>query len=87
MLVNKLGTEHRHLLKVHEEILTVHEVINELYKEYEELGYRMNIILPNSFSYYLDDASIIIVYWEKGRIYEDVAVVGKEASKHLNYNN
>ena len=61
----------RYLLKVHENILTVSEVMNELYKQYEELGYRMHLKLPSSFSYYQDATNIVLVYWENGKIYEN----------------
>ena len=66
---------HRYLIKCHEDILTVPEAINELYMEYKNLGYDMMRKVMNSFSYRLDDGTVIIVYWEKGFIYEKVVVI------------
>ena len=31
----------------------------------------------NSFTYRLSDETVIIVYWEKGIIYEDIALLPK----------
>ncbi len=36
-----IHSEYKHILKVHEDILTVHLAINELYKEFEAMGYEM----------------------------------------------
>lgn len=65
------NTEFRHLLKAHSDIFTVSEFIKEIYQEYGDLGYRLGIILPSSFSYYLDDDTEIMVYWGKGFVYEN----------------
>lgn len=69
--MNILDKQYRHLLKVHEDLLSVHEVINDMYNEYKELGYKMHLKLPSSFSYYLEDKTLIMVFWEKGRVYEN----------------
>lgn len=71
------NSEYKHILRVHEDILTVNKAIDELYKEYEELGYEMLRKVLNSFTYRLSDGSVIIVYWEKGVIYEDVVLLPK----------
>jgi hypothetical protein len=72
--MNQLNEEYRHILKVHNDVITLPEIMNQIYKEYEELGYKMHLKLPGSFSYYLDDGTAIIVYWEKGIIYENAVV-------------
>lgn len=59
-----IHSEYKHILKVHEDILTVHLAINELYKEYEAMGYEMLRKVLNSFTYRLLDETVIIVYWE-----------------------
>lgn len=66
------NSEYKHILKVYEDILTVHKAIDELYREYEAMGYEMLRKVLNSFTYRLTDGTVIIVYWEKGVIYEDV---------------
>jgi hypothetical protein len=63
----------RKLLRVHVSILTVTQAINELYDQYKEMGYRIHLKLPSSFSYYIDDRNIVLVYWEEGMIYEKLS--------------
>lgn len=70
-----IHSEYKHILKVHEDILTVHLAINELYKEYEAMGYEMLRKVLNSFTYRLSDETVIIVCWEKGIIDEDIALL------------
>ncbi len=53
--------EYRHSLKVHHDVITLPKIMNQLYKEYEELGYKMHLKLPGSFSYYLEEGSAIMV--------------------------
>ncbi|WMJ88534.1 hypothetical protein [Anaerocolumna sp. MB42-C2] len=72
-----VNTEYKHILKVHEDILTVPDAITELFKEYKNIGYEMMRKVVNSFTYRLADGTVIIVYWEKGAIYEDIAVLPK----------
>lgn len=67
-----VNSEFRYLLKVHNDVITVPEVIKNMYQEYGNLGYRLGIVLPCSFSYYLEDDTEIMVYWEKGYVYEDI---------------
>jgi hypothetical protein len=63
----------RNLLRAHESILTVPQAMNELYDRYKEMGYRMHLKLPSSFSYYIDERNIVLVYWEEGKIYEKLS--------------
>ncbi len=72
-----VNTEYKHILKVHEDILTVPDTITELYKEYKEMGYEMMRKVVNSFTYRLADGTVIIIYWEKGAMYEDIAALTK----------
>jgi hypothetical protein len=69
-----MGNEYRHTLKVHLDVITLPTTMNKLYKEYSELGYQMHGKYPGSFSYKLEDGSVILVFWKDGIIYEDVAV-------------
>jgi len=72
-MMSVLDNQFRNLLRVHESILTVPQAMNELYDQYKEIGYRMHLKLPSSFSYYIDDSNIVLVYWEEGMIYEKLS--------------
>lgn len=62
-----------HLIKVHEDIITLPEVMDKLYTEYENMGYKMSLKLPFMFQYILEDKTIVTVFWDNGTIYERIA--------------
>ena len=63
---------HKHLLKVHEDVITVPTMLNELCNEYKDMGYEVELPVFNTFIYKLSDGTKIIVYWEKGMVWEDI---------------
>jgi hypothetical protein len=65
----------KHLLCRHIDVLTLPERFKKLYEEYQAIGYEM-LTEPNmsGFSYGLIDGSVITVYFENGKIYEEINV-------------
>ena len=62
-----------HIIRNHENIITVPEAMTSLYNQYIELGYRIHLKLPSSFSFYEDDETIKLIYWKEGKIYEGLS--------------
>ena len=67
--------ELKHLIRHHNDPMTVPEAIKEIHKEYTENGYKTSeSTVLNTFDYWLDDGTRIIVYWENGAFYEEAQI-------------
>ena len=64
--------EGRHLLKVHEDVITAPSAIKQYYNDYKALGYKVEKPIFNMFIYNLEDGTKIKVYWENGRVWEEI---------------
>lgn len=56
------------ILKSHKDIITVPSEINNMIKEYEEVGYLIKKTTPISFNLILNDGEVKI-WWENGLFY------------------
>lgn len=61
----------KEILKVHMDVMTVPEVINNLLKEFSEIGYQAEKITPINFRINFPDGWVH-VFWEKGCIYQEI---------------
>lgn len=62
--------KYRHVIKSHVNIVTVSKVMDNIYKKYEQTGYRMLKRVINAFTYRNEEGEVYIVYWENGVVYE-----------------
>jgi len=61
----------RDILKVHEDVLTASEAISTTRKEFDDIGYQTERISPINFKIIFPDGWVH-VFWEKGRIYQEI---------------
>ena len=73
-----MGNEYRQIIRVCGDIIAAQEAINEIYDEYKAIGYKMGHKSLHTFSYSLEDGTVIMVFWEDGIIYENVASMPAE---------
>jgi hypothetical protein len=64
----------KHLIQHHPDAVTVPEAIKKIYKKYTENGYKTSAPILNTFDYWLEDGTKIIVYWENGAFYEEAQI-------------
>lgn len=64
----------KYLIKHHSDAITVPEAIREIHDEYRKNGYKTSEPTLNIFSYWLDDGTEVMVYWENGAFYEEAKV-------------
>ena len=61
----------KYLIKHHNDSVTVPEAIRKICEEYKEIGYKTSEPTLNVFTYWLDDGTEVMVYWENGAFYEE----------------
>jgi hypothetical protein len=63
--------EFRNVIKRNVDLISVPKVMDDLYKQYEQVGVCTLKKVSSAFTYRREDGSIYMVYWDKGVIYDD----------------
>lgn len=61
-----------YVIKRHSDVITVPEALRELCNSYKALGYSVSEPFANTFKYWLEDGTTILVYWQNGVFFEEI---------------